>query len=172
MEVIENLNTALVAVMKDGQEIGYTARYDRLAPVITSSYDLPFIARTSVGRYWNSFNPDQRKRFVEAFSKLSIATYASNFDSYSGQRFVVASQQDLEGGNILVRTKLIKADKEEVKLDYILRQVAHQWRIINVIADGVSDLALKRSDYTSFLKTHSVDAFIEKLNEKVAQHSR
>jgi phospholipid transport system substrate-binding protein len=125
-----------------------------------------------VGRYWDSFNSDQRRRFVEAFSKLSIATYASNFDSYSGQRFVVASKQDLEGGNVLVRTKLIKADKEEVKLDYILRQVAHQWRIINVIADGVSDLALKRSDYTSFLKTHSVDAFIEKLNEKVAQHAR
>ena len=73
---------------------------------------------------------------------------------------------------MLVRTELIKSNGEAVKLDYVLRQTAGHWLIINVIADGVSDLALKRADYTAILKDQGFDALIATLNKKIAQYEK
>ena len=172
IDVVENLHQTLLLVMKEGREIGYQGRYDRLAPVVTAGFDMPFIAKIVLGRFWETFDSEQRSKFVDTFSRLSIATYAANFDSYSGERFKVISEKDATGGRILVRTQLIKSDGGQVELDYLLHRVESQWRIINVVADGVSDLAIKRADYTSFLKNNGLDPLLIKLNEKIAQYSK
>jgi phospholipid transport system substrate-binding protein len=171
IDVVENLHKTLLVVMKEGNQIGYQGRFDQLAPIITAGFDMPFIAKTVLGRYWETFNSEQKSKFVEAFSKLSIATYAANFDTYSGERFNVISEKEVSG-RILVQTQLIKSDGGQVQLDYLLHRIGSQWRIINVVADGVSDLALKRADYTSFLKSKGFDPLLIKLNEKIAQYSK
>jgi phospholipid transport system substrate-binding protein len=171
VEIVENLHTTLLAVMKDGVQIGYKGRYDRLEPLIKASFDLPFISRTVMGRYWETLNQEQRSKFIETFSELSIATYAGNFDSYSGERFKTISEKEVSGGRIQVQTRLIKSDGGEIRLDYILHRIDYQWRIINVIAEGVSDLALKRAEYSAFIKNKGFDALLVKLNEKIAQYS-
>ena len=171
-EVVGKLHTTLLATMKDGDKIGYQGRFDQLAPVIKSSFDMPFISRTAVGKYWETFNGHQRSRFVEAFTQLSIATYAANFDSYSGEHFKTISEKEVDGGRILVQSQLIKSDGGQVQLDYLLHRTGSQWRIINIIAEGVSDLALKRADYSAFLKSKGFEALLEKLNEKISQYSR
>ncbi|MGZ3493098.1 MAG: ABC transporter substrate-binding protein [Syntrophales bacterium] len=170
--VVEKLHSTLLAVMKDGDKIGYQGRYDQLAPVINSSFDMPFVSRTVLGKYWETFNSEQRSRFVEAFTQLSIATYAANFKSYSGERFKVISEKEVSGGRIQVQTQLIKSDGGKVELDYLLHRANGEWRVINVIAEGVSDLALKRADYSNFLKNKSLEALIAKLNEKIVQYGR
>lgn len=172
IDVVENLHKTLLLAMTEGKEIGYQGRYDRLAPVITAGFDMPFIAKIVLGRFWETFDNEQRSKFVETFNRLSIATYAANFDTYSGERFKVISEKEASGGRILVQTQLIKSDGGQVQLDYLLHRVGSQWRIINVVADGVSDLALKRADYTSFLKSNGLDPLLIKLNEKIAQYSK
>lgn len=171
-EVVEKLHSTLLAVMKNGDKIGYQGRYDQLAPVIRSSFDMPFISRTVLGKYWESLDNEQRSRFVEAFTQMSIATYAANFNSYSGEHFKMTPEKEVEGGRILVRTQLIKSDGGQVQLDYLLHRTAGQWRIVNIIAEGVSDLALKRADYSAFLKSKGFEALLKKLNEKINQYSR
>ena len=169
-EAIEGLHAALLAVMKDGQRLGYRGRYEQLAPVIRSNFDLPFIGRTVLGRYWDELKDEQKTKFVEEFSKLTIATYAANFDAYSREQFQVISQKELSSGQIEVKTKLVKSDGEGVSLDYILHRAGHEWRIINIIANGVSDLALKRADYTNYLRSKGFDALLGKLEEKIGQY--
>ncbi len=170
--VVENLHTGLLVVMRDGEKLGFKGRYGRLAPVISTAFDLPFIAKTVMGRHWDTLSADQKSRFIEIFSRLSIATYAANFDAYSGERFKVISEKEFGSGQREVKFRLVKSDGGEVSLDYILHQVGSEWRIINVIAEGVSDLALKRTDYTGYLKKHGFDALLGKLNEKITQYSR
>jgi phospholipid transport system substrate-binding protein len=171
-EVVEKLHSTLLTVMKDGDKIGYQGRYDQLAPVIQSSFDMPFVSKTVLGKYWETFNNEQRSRFIEAFTQLSIATYAANFDRYSGERFKTISQKRVSGGRILVQSQLIKSNGGQVQLDYLLHPTGGQWRIVNIIAEGVSDLALKRADYSAFLKSKGFEALLKKLDEKINQYSR
>jgi len=171
-KVVEVLHAELLFVMKQAKKVGYTGRYQRLAPTVTASYDFPYIAKVVVGRYWRSFTAEQKSQFIRAFSKLSIATYANRFDGYSGERFKTISGEELKRGHRLVNTVLIKANGEKIELDYILHQNNDQWLIINVIAEGVSDLSLKRADYTSYLKKNGFDALLKKLDEKIQNYAK
>lgn len=169
-KVVEVFHSKLLIVMKQAKKLGYAGRYQRLAPTVTASYDFPYIAKVVVGRYWRNFTAEQKSQFIEIFSKLSISTYANRFDGYSGERFKTVSEEGLRRGHRLVKTVLIKANGEEIELDYILHQINEQWRIINVIAEGVSDLSLKRADYTSYLKKEGFNGLLQKLTEKIQQY--
>ncbi len=171
-QVIEKLQTTLLAVMKDGSNLGFRGRYDQLDPLVRKTYDMPFISKTVLSKHWDTLNDGQRSKFIETFTRLGIATYAANFDSYSGERFKVISEKEASAGRILVKTHLIKSDGGKVELDYLLHRTGSEWRVINVIAEGVSDLALKRADYSNFLKNKSFEALISKLNEKIVQYSQ
>jgi phospholipid transport system substrate-binding protein len=171
-QVIENLHAELLAVMKQANELGYEGRYQRLDPIVTSSYDLSFIAKFVMGREWKTLSAEQKSEFVKTFTKLSIATYAANFSGYSGERFKTISNEELRKGRLLVKSVLVRSSGGEVTLDYVLHQKDNRWRIINAIAEGVSDLSLKRADYSSYLKKKGFDGLITKLNEKIQNYAK
>jgi len=168
--VIEHFHAALLAVMQHAERLGFQGRYTTLEPEIRRTYNLPLLARFSIGRGWRHLSADQRKQFVAIFSRLVIATYANRFDGYSGETFKYVAEQPLSHRRSLIHTLLVRPNDDDVQLDYILRQSHHQWRVINVIADGVSDLALKRADYAALLKRQGFAALINKLKEKIAQY--
>ncbi len=169
--VVEDLHAALLGTMKEAKEMGYKGRYARLAPVIKETFDLPFIARIVVGRYWRTFTKEQKAIFLETFERLCIATYADRFDGYSGEQFRWVSEKGSRSGRIIVKTLLIRPDGERVELDYTLYKPNSKWRVINVTADGVSDLSLKRADYTTFIKRNGFNDLINKLDEKISNYS-
>jgi len=115
-------------------------------------------------------NSIQKSQFIRIFSHLVIATYAHRFDGYSGESFQTVSTRASRRGRIIVRTVLIKKDRTKVHLDYLLQQRKGQWRIINVVAQGVSDLALKRVEYTTVLRSQGFEALMARLEEKIAQY--
>ena len=169
-QVVKKLHAELLEVMKRAKALGYKGRYQRLAPLVASSYDFPFISKLVVGRYWSEFSPEQKEQFVNTFTKLSIATYANQFAGYGGEHFKTISAEESTRGRLLIKTVLIKSNGEEVELDYMLHQKEGQWQIINVIAQGVSDLSLKRAQYTSYLKKEGFDALLQRLNEKIKSY--
>lgn len=169
--VVTGFQARLLEVMKRAQELGYTGRLQVLSQAVEDSHDLDTLARIVVGSHWKSLSSDQRRQFVEVFRTLSVATYAHRFDGYSGERFELLSEQRTERGDALVRTRLIEGDGGEVRLDYLLRQDDGRWRIVNVIADGVSDLALKRAEYRSILRREGFEALIAKLQNKIEQYA-
>ena len=107
-------------------------------------------------------------KFIEHFRKLSISTYAGWFKSYEGERFEFLEKKTMPRNHVLVRSQLIPANGDTVSFDYILGQGKEGWRIINVLADGVSDLALKRVEYRSILSKKGFPVLIDMLKKKIA----
>ncbi|WP_096527061.1 HpnM family protein [Candidatus Nitrosoglobus terrae] len=167
---IESLNTALLSVMKKSKELGFEGRYQQLLPVITQEFDLPFIARYTLSSSWKNLNHEQREQFIKTFQELSITDYASHFSDYSGQRFSIEEESPLLRGGMRVQSKLIDSSGSSVIFNYTLRKSNNQWRIVNVVADGVSDLAVKRAEYHQLIKAEGFDGLLAKLKEKIARH--
>ncbi|MGR6034552.1 MAG: HpnM family protein [Candidatus Nitrosoglobus sp.] len=165
---IEKLNATLLSVMKEAKELGFEGRYQRLLPIITQEFDLPFIARYTLGSSWDELNNEQRNQFIETFQELSVTDYARHFDDYSGQHFTIEGEASLPRSGMRVRSKLIDPNGSNVIFDYLLRKVDNQWRIVNVIANGVSDLAVKRAEYRQIIKTEGFNSLLTKLREKIA----
>ncbi len=168
--VVQELHTALLDAMRAADSISFRERYARLAPVIRRTHDLPKIARISLGSHWRGLNRQQRVQFIDVFSRLSISIYANRFKSYGGEHFAVVAEKATRRGGRLVQTRLIKADGDVVHLDYQMRRRKRRWRIVNVIANGVSDLALKRAEYSSVVKGRGFSGLIVRLREKIAQY--
>ena len=167
-QVVEELHSTIITVMKKADELKYEGRYGFLEPVIKASYDFKYMCRIITGRYWSDFTEEERCELVEIFTRLSIATYASRCDEYSGESFKLVSLRELRRGRLMVKTVMMKKKRELVELDYVLHNRNNQWLIINVVADGVSDLSLKRADYTAFIKKNGIKALLDKLAEKIA----
>ena len=102
---------------------------------------------------------------------MSAATYASNFDGFSGEVFETVSTET-KRGNLVVKTVIVTGDGERVPLDYVLRQSDGVWRIVNVIAEGVSDLSLKRAEYTAVIKSEGFDSLVSRLDGKIADYGQ
>lgn len=169
---ISRLNDALLAAMKNAQTLGYNGRYQMLDSVIRETHDLARIAKFSVGKSWGEMTKQQQETFVDKFSRYSIATYVNRFDGFGGELFKTVSEQPLPRGRVLVKALLESPEYGVVNFDYILDQDdAQQWKIINIMADGVSDLALKRAHYTDIIKKKGVDALIDELITKTANYS-
>jgi len=166
--VVAHLQTALIAAMRAAPDLTPAQRRARLAPVIRDTHDLPFIAHFALGRIWKGLSTADRDRFVAAFSEMSIATYAERFDSYSGERFRILSSRAAERGGEEVRTVLVKSDGATVSLDYLLRRRDGRWRIINVVSEGVSNLALKRAEYAGFVRRHDFNALMNEMEARLA----
>jgi phospholipid transport system substrate-binding protein len=169
-QVVEQLQHSLLSVMKQDQ-LDYAHRYQILEPIVTKSHDLPFIAKVTVGKYWKTFDDEQKTSFVATFSRLSVATYTDRFDGYGGETFSFVAQKELPRGKMLVETILTKSDGEKVQFNYLLRHDKSDWRIINIIVDGVSDLAVRRAEYTSILQSNGLSHLTMKIKDQIGRYS-
>ncbi len=168
-DIVGRLNAVFLEVMQQADELGFSGRYDRLAPVLSEAFNFPMMARVSVGRHWRKLENSDRDRLVDAFGRMSIATFAARFDGYSGERFVVLGERPAPRKAILVRNRLIKNDGEAVPINYLLKSAQGRWRVVDVFLDAkYSELAMKRSEYGSVIKNAGFDELIRALNEKIA----
>ncbi len=171
-EVVMNFQDKLIDVMKHGQELGYQGRYDALYTPIVESHDLSKIARIVIGKQWKQLTDEQKKQMDDVFTRLSVASYAYNFKNYNGESFKFESEEETARGGIIIRSLFVIRDDKNVKFDYMLKKSGGKWKIINIIANGVSDLALKRSEYSSILKQEGFDGLITKLTGKIENYSK
>lgn len=167
--VVRAFQEMLVLAMQKGDELGYQGRFELISPAIDHSHDIDTIIRSALGANWNTLSKDQQQSITETFRKLSIATYAERFNHYEGERFEIIEQRSLPRDQILVRSKFIQPDSNPINFDYVLRHSNEGWRIINILVDGVSDLALKRAEYNAILKRDGFPALIAMLEQKIAQ---
>ncbi len=168
-ETVDRLHAALIDVMQNADALGFAGRRERLSPVIMKSFDFAFISQVVLGRFWEDLPEANRARMIGTFTRLTLATYASRFDGYSGEQFQQAEVKPMNRGRILVRTELVRPGKEPVQLDYVLQEENNQWLIVNVVANGVSDLSLKRADYGSVMKSHGFDGLMERLEAQITE---
>lgn len=169
---VQSLDDGLLAIMHSGSAAGMAGRSRAIAPVIDRTFDLPLMSRLSVGPEWVKIAPRDQVALVAAFRAMTIASYARNFDNYSGEKFTVLPPAQVRGSDRLVRTMLKSGREDPVALGYRLRQNGGSWKIIDVYyKDSISQLATRRSDFAATLASGGPRALIAHL-EQLAAKSR
>tara|TARA_B100000214_G_scaffold159893_1_gene114730 strand:- start:734 stop:1369 length:636 start_codon:yes stop_codon:yes gene_type:complete len=165
---VELLNATLLTIMKNAEKLKFTGRYKTLEPVLLDSFDMGFMAQFSAGRHWRSLSKPDRKRLLNAFSKLWISTYADRFDGYGGEKIEIIGTEKAPRDTLMVKTKIVKLNGEKVPIDYLLRQKAGVWLMIDIFLKGrFSELAKQRAEYTSILKRSGISGLVATVDDKV-----
>jgi len=170
-QVVEAYYGVLLDVMRNAKTLGYQGRYKTLEPVIMDTFDLPQIARSSVSRgVWTALTEAQKQSYVAAYERFSVATYASRFDDYTGEKFEIVKTEETRRKDKLVRTQIVKSNGEEVPVNYLLRKRDGTWRVIDVFLKGtISEVATRRADFSATIRDKGFDGLIAAIDDKVKE---
>jgi phospholipid transport system substrate-binding protein len=165
-DTVQGLYDALLSTMKNGRILGQSGRFTQLEPVIRRSFDVASMTRLAVGLPWAGLTEGQRQQATESFGRYMSAIYAERFDSYAGQKLEVTGEQPASSG-VMVKSQIIKASGEPVKVDYMMRRSGEGWLISDIYLDGaISEVATRRSEFAAILKNDGIDGLIAALNRK------
>lgn len=162
---VQTLTDSLLKSMRAGTTISMTERYKQLQPVIEQVFAMPLVTRLAVGPEWANFPADQQKALIAAYTRFTVANYAHNFHDFDGQKFEIDDNVLTRGDDKVVRTRVIPSHDVPVSLLYRMHEVDGSWRVIDVISDGVSQLALRRSDFAVAIAAGGAPALIAHLNK-------
>ena len=148
--------------------LGEGGRYARLTPVVSRTFDISSMTRLAIGPSYGTLAAPTQQQLMAAFAHYVAATYADQFDAFSGEQLQVIGQRP-NGQDIMVQTKIVKSNGEATRLDYLMHQnQGGGWQITDVYLDGtISQLAVHRSEFHSILQREGVDGLVVALNRKV-----
>jgi phospholipid transport system substrate-binding protein len=165
-DTVRSLYDTLLTTMRNGPALGAHGRFAQIAPVVRRVFDIQFMTRLAVGPEWASLSEPQRQQVSQAFERYIAAIYAERFDSYSGERLQVTGEQPSSGGT-MITSQIVKSNGEPVHINYLMRQNGGMWQIADVYLDGtISELATRRSEFASILRTQGIAGLIQTLNTK------
>ena len=168
-KTVERLNAAIAEILPNAEQLGYAGRFERLKPVIGDAFDVDFMAEKSLGRHWKDLSDEQKKQWADAFREFTIANYAANLDRNTGQRFELLGEEAAEHDTVLVRGRVVDPTAAPFDLNYRHHRTPKGPRVIDVQIKGtVSELALRRADFTSVVARDGFDALLTTIRSRIA----
>jgi phospholipid transport system substrate-binding protein len=139
-------------------------RRQRLEKVVAARFDYPEMSRRSLGVQWNQLSDKDKQEFVDLFRTLLTNTYADKVETYSGEGVQYLNERT-EKEYAEVRTKVLSG-KTEIPMDYRLLHKDNDWRVYDVVVDGVSLVNNYRGQFTKILHTSSYPGLVDQLRKK------
>lgn len=168
-DVIDAFHADLLTTMQNAKAWGFETRREFLADPVRDAFDSEIMVRLAAGPNWKTFSETEKADLAEAFYQFSLATYASRFKGYSGQEFVTIEEIPMRKGRILVSTKLVKNENEEVMIGYVMYpEPGGGYQVIDVYLDGkFSELSQRRSEFSPIIRDRGFTGLLSLLKEKV-----
>lgn len=159
-DVVRNGANRMLQVLKSGASDA--ERRATLKEVLNQSFDLQAFGRTVLGRHWKGATPEQQRRFLAALEKAEVAAYADRFKEYSGQTLKVG-KTTTNGAVQLVNSEIITPnDPQPVRIVWEVQN----GKITDVIVEGVSMAATRRSDFNAYIQKNGLDGLIAELERR------
>lgn len=164
---VEQLHSTLTLAMQENGAHGCARRLEILAPVLAQAFDYPFIARQILRRERKSFALEQSQQFLSLLEKQILLAYAIEFFSYDQQHFEIQELRRHSEHTAMVIAKLKRPKVRSIEFKYFLRAQEQDWKIINVIVDGISDLAVRSAQYRTIIRDKEVEGLLAALLQQV-----
>jgi phospholipid transport system substrate-binding protein len=165
-DLIRQFYAELQNVMQHATTLGARGRYQKLEPIVLRMFDVPYMARLSIGPSWGKLAVDQKRRAAQAYGRYLTALYATRFDGYSGERFEILGEQQIKHAT-MIKTRIVKSNGEPVSINFVMHDNDIAWQARDVYLDSaISELATRRSEFAALLRSSGIDALIASLNKK------
>lgn len=167
MLVVKNTVKQVLDVLNDHQTPTNMRRH-KLVQLVADHFDFASMARSTLGSNWRKLTPDQRQRCVPLFTAFMEGAYLNKLESYSGQKIEFLNETFDGPGYSQVRTRVIPPNdgQQPIRLDYRLQQTDGDWRVYDVIVDGISITANYRNQFSRVINNEGFDALMNKMRSK------
>ena len=154
----------------EGQKI--RQRREEILQIVDEYFNFNEMARRALGRPWKDQSPEKQREFVKLFKDLLFNTYVDRVETYTGtNERIVYDEERIEGDYAMVRTRISNYKNTDVRVEYRLRQANGEWKVYDVVVEGISFIENYRSQFNSILAGESFDALLNRLRQKVREHA-
>lgn len=166
-EAVKETVDKVLVVLRD-QELKNPARENerrtKLEEIIGQRFDYSEMAKRTLPAHWKELTPEQQQEFVSLFQQFLANSYAGNVDGYSGEEVEYLNERE-RGKFAEVQTK-VKSPKVQIPLNYRLLKKNGEWRVYDVVIDGVSLMKNYRGQFSRIINSSSFEGLLDKLRSK------
>lgn len=158
-------------------EIGREEQARRFNLLLNEGFDVPYIGRFVLGRYWQAATEAERREYLELFEKLIIGVYADRFAQYSGrdlkasETLKILGHRDEGERDAIVSSQINRPDGPPVAVEWRLRRGDGGFKVIDVAVEGVSMSVTQRNEFASVIQRGGgrIEALLQALRERVSR---
>jgi phospholipid transport system substrate-binding protein len=165
--VIAETIEEVLAVLRD-ESRPTEDRIRSLEQIVYGRFDLYVMSRLVLARNWKRFSEEQKKQYVEEFKKYLTNSYGNRIERYDQQEVEIVGEREEPRGDVVVQTKILGGEFEGALVDYRLRKQESDWRVIDVVIEGISMVSNYRDQFKSIVSSGGPELLLEKLREKNA----
>lgn len=165
---VTDLGNAAINVLA-GQSGDLAAREAGVRQLLRENFALNQIGKFVLGRAWRKASDAQKREYLALFSEYVLATYAKRFGGYSGESFQIVGSEKVGKQDALVLTKISRPSGPPLEAGWRVRQTNGQFRIIDVVVEGVSMVAAQRAEFGAIVKAQGLDGLLQTLRLQVSK---
>jgi phospholipid transport system substrate-binding protein len=166
---MQSLGSKAIAELTN-PDVPQPEREARFRTLLDQHFDVPAIAKFTLGRYWRTATDEQRAEFSKLFEDFIVQSYSTRFSEYHGESFQVAGSTTDQTGITVVHSKIDMPSSEDVRVDWHLRPRDASFAIVDIVVEGVSMAVTQRSEFASVIQSRGgVAGLLDALRAKNAQ---
>jgi phospholipid transport system substrate-binding protein len=172
IEVIREGTDKVLTILQQsqtGQAHPLRQRQAEILDVVSNYFNFDEMSKRSLGASWKQQSPENHREFSELFRKLLFNTYVDRMAHYHNEKIFYDGQK-VDGDYAIVKTHFLYQN-ENIAVDYRLHKLGEQWRVYDVVVEGISNVDNYRSQIASILTNRSFESLIALLRQKVASSS-
>ncbi|WP_249978808.1 MlaC/ttg2D family ABC transporter substrate-binding protein [Vreelandella olivaria] len=176
----ENISSFMAQI--EGREDYYANNLDELKALVNDSLDdiadFRYIGASVMGSYFRNATPEQRSRFANVFRQTLIDTYTRGLVTFDYDELRVLNNQrgQRHEDQASVDMEVVANNGQVYPVSYSLRLSDGEWRVVNVIVNGINlgltfrnqfDQAMRENnrDYDAVIRGWSPDIGVEELEQ-------
>jgi phospholipid transport system substrate-binding protein len=171
LETVKGYIARVLDVLQDPAlkgDAGKKVKKEKIKLISEKMFDFTELSRRSLGQNWNKLSPDQQKEFIILYKSLLEEAYADKITSYSDERVIFKKEIILSEKTFVVETTIV-TKTSEVPINYRVIEKDGQWKVYDVVIEGVSLVSNYRTQFKEILANKTPDVLLETLRKKVAQ---
>ena len=154
--------------IKQDPEMLRTIMEEELVPHI----DYKFAAFMVLGKHFKSVPKEKMGEYISVFRQYLITTYAVAMGYYDNQEVIFEPESNFEDQkSVTVRAVVQDPERPEIKIAFKVRKDSktNEWKAYDMVAEGISMLNSKRSEFESILRQEGIDSVIALMRDKIGK---
>ena len=146
-------------------------REAKFRSLLSRGFDLHFMGRFVLGRYWRAATADQKSDYLTLYGEYLLQTYTARLGGYTDDSFTVTGARQASEKDVVVSTTLVRPSGLEIAADWRVRVLDGKFRIIDVMVEGISMAVTQRSEFAAVVRRDGIEGLLAILRARTTKFS-
>jgi phospholipid transport system substrate-binding protein len=149
-------------------EAAKKTKKEKIRSISEKMFDFAELSKRTLGPNWKNLNTDQQKEFIVLYRDILEDAYMDRIMAYKDEKVVFHKETMLTDNTAEVQSSIITI-KAETPINYRLILKGSDWKVYDVVIEGVSLIKNYRTQFREILANKSPEELLKVLRKKVGK---